>query len=106
MSDLGLKYASKEEQRSKLSGSTDMGNLTYEMPGIHPMFNIMNLEGVDDSSVGLHTAEFAAAAARPVGHTATLRAAKAMAVTGLECILDRVFLKRVKDSFAEQVKAP
>ncbi|GJJ70690.1 hypothetical protein EMPS_03040 [Entomortierella parvispora] len=106
MSDLGLKYASKEEQRSKLSGSTDMGNLTYEMPGIHPMFNIMNLEGVDDHSAGLHSVEFAAAAARPVGHAATLRAAKALALTGLECILDPVFLKRVKDSFAEQVRAP
>ncbi|KAG0050692.1 hypothetical protein BGZ83_004522 [Gryganskiella cystojenkinii] len=104
MNELGLKYASKEIQRSKLTGSSDMGNLTYEMPGIHPMFNIMNLEGIDNGSAGLHTVEFANAAARPVGHAAALRASKALAMTGLECVLDPEFLKRVRDSFAKQVQ--
>lgn len=105
MNELGLKYASKEEQRSKLTGSTDMGNLTYEMPGIHPMFNIMSLDGVNEGNAGLHTIEFAAASARPIGHAATLRAAKALAMTGLECVLDPEFLQRVKDDFVDQVKA-
>ncbi|KAF9572793.1 hypothetical protein EC968_009432 [Mortierella alpina] len=104
MNSLGLKYASKAEQQSKLSGSTDMGNLTYAMPGIHPMFNIMNLEGVDDNSLGLHTKAFAAAAAQPVGHIATIRAAKALAMTGLECILKPEFLRRVKENFHAQVQ--
>ncbi|CAO3572992.1 unnamed protein product [Mortierella alpina] len=99
MNSLGLKYASKAEQQSKLSGSTDMGNLTYAMPGIHPMFNIMNLRGVDDKTLGLHTTAFATAAAQPMGHVATIRAAKALAMTGLECILKPEFLRRVKDDF-------
>ncbi|KAF8940794.1 hypothetical protein BGZ58_004708 [Dissophora ornata] len=99
MNSLGLQYVSKVQQQSKLSGSTDMGNLTYAMPGIHPMFNIMNLAGVDDKSAGLHTKEFAAAAACPVGHVATLRAAKALAMTGVECLLDPAFLQRVKEDF-------
>ncbi|KAG0365261.1 hypothetical protein BGZ54_006699 [Gamsiella multidivaricata] len=103
MHSLGLKYASKDEQQSKLSGSTDMGNLTYAMPGIHPMFNITNLNGVDEKSFGLHTKEFATAAARPMGHTATLRASKALALTGIECILDPVFLQQVKDDFKRQL---
>ncbi|KAF9103302.1 hypothetical protein BGX29_003520 [Mortierella sp. GBA35] len=98
MNSQGLKYASKAQQQSKLSGSTDMGNITHAIPGIHPMFNIMNLEGVDAPG-GLHTAEFAAAAATPVAHVATLRAAKALAMTGVECILDPEFLKRVKREF-------
>ncbi|KAF9178765.1 hypothetical protein BGZ51_007438 [Haplosporangium sp. Z 767] len=99
MDGLGLEYPPKSEQQSKLSGSTDMGNLTYAMPGIHPMFNIINLDGVDDNSVNLHTKEFAAAAGGTVGHAATIRAAKALAMTGVECILDPAFLRRVKDEF-------
>ncbi|KAG0304914.1 hypothetical protein BGZ98_004820 [Dissophora globulifera] len=99
MNSLGLRYASKRAQQSKLSGSTDMGNLTYAMPGIHPMFNIMNLQGIDDTSLGLHTTAFAAAAAQPTGHAATLRASKALAMTGVECMLDDAFLQRVKEDF-------
>lgn len=63
------------------------------------MFNIINLEGIDAPSGGLHTVEFAAAAATPVAHTATLRASKALAMTGVECILDPEFLRRVKQEF-------
>ncbi|KAI1316805.1 hypothetical protein EDD11_009471 [Mortierella claussenii] len=100
MNNHGLKYAPKTEQQTKLAGSTDMGNLTYAMPGIHPMFNIMNLNGVDDMRTGLHTKEFAAAAARPTGHAATLRAAKALSMTAIACVLDPAFLRRVKEEFA------
>ncbi|KAF9917850.1 hypothetical protein BX616_011093 [Lobosporangium transversale] len=103
MNSFGVKYAPKEEQRSKLSGSTDMGNLTYAMPGIHPMFNILNLKGVDDMRVGLHTKEFEAAAALPTAHVATLRASKALAMTGIECIIDPKFLQRVKEEFKQSV---
>ncbi|KAF9113213.1 hypothetical protein BGX27_002005 [Mortierella sp. AM989] len=102
MNSLGLEYAPKEVQRAKPTGSTDMGNLTYAIPGIHPMFNIMNLDGVDDTGITLHTKEFAAAAALPRGHTATLRASKALAMTAVECILNPTFLRHVKDEFAKQ----
>ncbi|KAF9999940.1 hypothetical protein BGZ79_006465 [Entomortierella chlamydospora] len=101
MNTFGLKYAPKQEQQSKPTGSTDMGNLTYAMPGIHPMFNIMNLSGIEDNGISLHTKEFAAAAALPLGHTATLRASKALAMTAMECILDPVFLQLVKEEFAK-----
>ncbi|KAF9423767.1 hypothetical protein BGZ76_003614 [Entomortierella beljakovae] len=101
MNSQGLHYPSKEEQMSRLSGSTDMGNLTYALPGIHPMFNILNLAGKEDGSMGLHTTEFAAAATQPVGHVATLRAAKSLALTGVECIIDEEFLKKVKKEFEE-----
>ncbi|KAI8599488.1 hypothetical protein EDD21DRAFT_379703 [Dissophora ornata] len=99
MNAQGVQYPTKEQQQSKLSGSTDMGNLTYAMPGIHPMFNILNLEGEDDMSMGLHTKEFENAAAQPLGHIATLRAAKSLAMTGVECILDPELLKKVKREF-------
>ncbi|KAI7817714.1 hypothetical protein BC939DRAFT_402301 [Gamsiella multidivaricata] len=99
MNAQGVHYPSKEEQLSKVSGSTDMGNVTYALPGIHPMFNILNLEGKEDPSINLHTKDFAAAAAQPIGHIATMRAAKGLAITGLECILDEGFLKSVKREF-------
>ncbi|KAG0035405.1 hypothetical protein BGZ82_005297 [Podila clonocystis] len=99
MNAQGIHYPSKAEQQSKLSGSTDMGNLTYALPGIHPMFNILNLIGEDDQTMGLHTTAFAAAAATPLAHTATLRASKSLAMTGLECILDSELLKKVKDEY-------
>ncbi|KAG0350919.1 hypothetical protein BG005_009568 [Podila minutissima] len=99
MNSQGLHYPSKAEQQSKLSGSTDMGNLTYALPGIHPMFNILNLIGEDDKTMGLHTTTFAAAAATPLAHTATLRASKSLAMTGLECILDSELLQHVKDEY-------
>lgn len=63
------------------------------------MFNIMNLRGEEDFSTGLHTKEFAHAAAQPLGHVATLRAAKCLAMTGVECIRDPEFLKSVKRDF-------
>ncbi|CAO3563782.1 unnamed protein product [Mortierella alpina] len=102
MNAQGLTYASKQEQLSKLSGSTDMGNLTYALPGIHPMFNILNLHGEDDKSMGLHTTAFAHAAAQSLGHVTTLRAAKSLAMTGVECIVDKEFLKCVKQEFNNQ----
>ncbi|KAF9974108.1 hypothetical protein BGZ73_002606 [Actinomortierella ambigua] len=105
MGTMGLKYASKQEQQSKLSGSTDMGNLTYEMPGIHPMFNILNLDGIDDRTMGLHSVEFAAAAAKPVAHVATMRAAKALARTGVDCIVRPEFLQQVKEDFENHTRA-
>ncbi|KAF9411655.1 hypothetical protein BGZ94_001279 [Podila epigama] len=99
MNAQGLRYPSKQEQQSKLSGSTDMGNLTYALPGIHPMFNILNLKGEDDKTMGLHTTAFAAAAETPLAHVATLRAAKSLAMTGVDCILDSELLKKVKDEY-------
>lgn len=101
MNAQGLHYSSKAEQQSKLSGSTDMGNLTYAMPGIHPMFNILNLNGQDDPTMGLHTITFATAAATPLAHVATLRAAKGLAMAGVECILDADLLKEIKRRFQE-----
>ncbi|KAG0250756.1 hypothetical protein DFQ27_009216 [Actinomortierella ambigua] len=105
MGTMGLKYASKEEQQSKLSGSTDFGNLSYEMPGIHPMFNILNLDGIDDRRMGLHSTDFAGAASKPVAHIATMRASKALARTGIECIVRPEFLKQVKEDFENQTHA-
>ncbi|KAI8361364.1 hypothetical protein B0O80DRAFT_380404 [Mortierella sp. GBAus27b] len=104
MNAQGLHYVSKPEQESKPTGSTDMGNLTQEIPGFEPMFNVLNLKGVEDTSMNMHTKEFAVASTKRVAHLATLRAAKGLAMTAVECIRDPVFLRHVKHDFEHSTK--
>jgi amidohydrolase len=59
-------------------GSTDMGNVSYAVPSIHPMI------AVAPEGVGIHTPEFATHAAGPAGDAAVLDGAKAMAMTVLD----------------------
>jgi amidohydrolase len=56
-------------------GSTDMGNVSYEVPSIHPMIK------VSPAHVSIHTPEFAGFAAGPEGDAAVLDGAKALAMT-------------------------
>jgi amidohydrolase len=56
-------------------GSTDMGNVSYTVPSIHPMI------AVAPKGVGIHTPEFARHAAGPGGDAAVIDGAKAMAMT-------------------------
>jgi amidohydrolase len=54
-------------------GSTDMGNVSHEVPSIHPMI------AVAPAGVSIHTPEFADHARGPAGDRAVLDGAKAMA---------------------------
>ncbi|MDF2822926.1 MAG: peptidase [Mycobacterium sp.] len=56
-------------------GSTDMGNVTHVMPGIHP------LVGVDAGGASVHQPGFAAAAVSPSGDTAVIEGAVMLART-------------------------
>ncbi|MCU0310396.1 MAG: M20 family metallopeptidase [Acidimicrobiales bacterium] len=59
----------------QVCGSTDMGNVSYLVPSIHPMI------AVAPEGVSIHTPEFALAAGSPAGDTAVIDGAKAMAMT-------------------------
>jgi len=72
--------------------STDMGNVTYEMPGIHPIFAI-------PTSAGNHTAGFTEAAATPEAHAAMLRASTALAMTALDLYHNPALLAAAKQEF-------
>ena len=63
-------------------GSTDMGNLSYLVPSIHPM-----IKAAPDE-VGIHTLDFAEFAGGPEGDRAVLDGAKAMAMTLVDCWTD------------------
>jgi amidohydrolase len=59
----------------RVTASTDMGNVSYLVPSIHPMV------AASPPDVSLHSAEFATWAASPEGDRAVLDGAKAMAMT-------------------------
>jgi amidohydrolase len=66
----------REPSRSRrVVGSTDMGNVSYEVPAIHPMIQVA------PPGVPIHTPAFAGFAAGPEGDQAVLDGAKAMAWT-------------------------
>jgi metal-dependent amidase/aminoacylase/carboxypeptidase family protein len=65
------------------AGSTDMGDVSHVVPSIHPYLAI-----VDEGAALCHEVSFAAAAASDRGTTAALRAAKALARTAAEFLVD------------------
>ena len=71
---LGRVVAAADEE-SAVVGSTDMGNVSYSVPAIHPM-----IKAAPDGCA-IHTKDFAVHAASPLGDQAVLDGAKAMAMT-------------------------
>ena len=78
---------------NRLIVSTDMGNVSYRVPTIHPIVK------VSPSDVALHTAEFAVWAASPDGDRGVLDGAKAMAMTVVDLWLRPKALQEVRAAF-------
>jgi amidohydrolase len=72
------------DQVGDVVGSTDMGNVSHEVPSIHPMI------AVAPPGVSIHTPEFAGHARGPAGDRAVLDGAKAMAATVIDRWLEAV----------------
>lgn len=88
---LGRTTVMPESKRSM--GSTDMGNVTQIMPGIHPAIAIA------PPDIPIHTEEFRELAKSEAGHKGMLDAAKALAMTGIDVLVDPDLRKRMKDEF-------
>jgi metal-dependent amidase/aminoacylase/carboxypeptidase family protein len=84
-----------------MGGSTDMGNVSYVVPTIHPMFSIPS-----DPMNGNHTAPFTEAAAGEEAHARTIRVAKAMARAAYDLAADPELLASVRADFARKVTHP
>jgi amidohydrolase len=69
--------------QGRVVGSTDMGNVSYEVPSIHPMIQVA------PPGVPIHTPAFAGFAAGPEGDRAVVDGAKALAWTLADLWLDR-----------------
>ena len=78
-------------------GSTDMGNVSYQVPSIHPMI------AVSPPNVAIHTPEFAEHARGEAGDKGVLDGAKAMAMTAADLWLDAESLALAQAAFTEAV---
>jgi len=78
-------------------GSTDMGNVSYVVPSIHPML------AVAPAGVSIHTPEFTAFARGEEGDRAVLDGARAMAMTVADLWLDPSRVEAAKAAFTEAV---
>jgi amidohydrolase len=78
----------------KVVGSTDMGNVSYLVPSIHPMLQVA------PAGVAIHTTKFAEYAGGPAGDRAVIDGAKAMAHTVIDLWADSGLLEAVRAGFA------
>ena len=78
---------------ARVVGSTDMGNVSYAVPSIHPMIKV----APDD--VAIHTPAFAEYARGPAGDAAVIDGAKVMAMTALDCWLDASVIESAQAEF-------
>ena len=77
-------------------GSTDMGNVSQVVPGLHPYVPIAP-EGVSG-----HTAAFAEAAKSPAGYEGLIQAAKAMAMTAVDLLAVPGNMQEARSAFERQ----
>jgi hypothetical protein len=78
-------------------GSTDMGNISYAFPSIHPML------AVAPPGISIHTPEFTAFARGEEGDRAVLDGARSMAMTVADLWLDPTHLEAATASFQDEV---
>ena len=104
-STLTARWAEHEQTRGRqplpagvldesIAASTDFGNVSYRIPGIHPLIKTA------DAEVALHTREFAAAAKTPAAESAALDGAYGLACTALDFLADDALAAAVTDEFA------
>lgn len=78
-----------------IAASTDFGNVSVRVPGIHPLLKIA------DEGVALHTRGFADAAAAESALTAIADGAYGLAATALDFLTDDDLARAVADDFAD-----
>jgi len=78
-------------------GSSDVGNVTLKIPSIHAYVKIT------DEKVVAHNAAFTKVTDTDQAHEAMMKAAKAMAATGLDIMTDEGFRKEINEEFKEKV---
>jgi len=84
-----------EVEHGKGGGSTDMGNVSYLVPSIHPMIKVA------PEGVSLHTPEFAEHAISEAATSAILDGAKSMAMTTIDVWLDAALREEMRGWFGD-----
>jgi amidohydrolase len=81
-----------------LLGSSDIGNLSYKIPALHPMVKTAA------SDCALHTEKFLKYGKSDIAHHGISVGMKAVAMTGVRVLMDADFMKKIKDEFKEGTK--
>jgi metal-dependent amidase/aminoacylase/carboxypeptidase family protein len=93
MAALGRTPEDPETSGRRVVGSTDMGNVSYLMPAIHPMIKIA------PDGVPIHTEDFATCARSASADAAVLTGAAAMAMTVIDIWQDASLRQRARQEF-------
>lgn len=79
---LGRRFIPYEKVARSAAGSTDMGNVSYRVPSIHPML------AAAPQDVVIHNPRFTEFSGSPLGDAAVLDGAKSLALTALDYLTD------------------
>ncbi len=96
---LGRQVVHPDAADHHVVGSTDMGNVSYLAPSIHPMIQVA------PDGVPIHTADFAGYARGPSGDRAVIDGAKSLAMTAIDVWCDAALRAATADELAEVVGA-
>jgi amidohydrolase len=87
------------DKRNQVVGSTDMGNVSYLVPSIHPMIKVA------PSNVSIHSPDFTRYAGADEGDRAVLDGAKALAMTVADLWTRPEVLEQAQGEFDGRVRA-
>lgn len=91
----GAKFPERRvSQEVQPVASSDMGNVNYAVPTVHPMYAIR-------TEAPNHTKEFADAAGTEAAHIDTLEAAKCLVMPATYVLLDAQFFEAVRNDLCE-----
>ena len=90
---LGREFVPIEKIPPNFAGSTDMGNVSYRVPSIHPMLACAPIDCT------IHNPEFEKWAGSDTGDAAALDGAKALAMTALDFLTDEDLRERSRNIF-------
>ena len=95
----GRELIEPAEGGPQVVGSTDMGNVSYHVPSIHPMIKVA------PAHLSIHTPEFASYTASPDGDAGVVDGAKMMAMTVADLWARPDRLEAAKVAFAAAMRA-
>ena len=87
------RHTQESDEHAVVVGSTDMGNVSYAVPSIHPMIKVA------PEGVAIHTPDFAYHARSEDGDRAVVDGARAMAATIVDCWIDAEAMTAIRGAF-------
>ncbi|XP_069102743.1 xaa-Arg dipeptidase-like [Argopecten irradians] len=89
---LGLHFDAQKDELTPSMASSDIGNVSYIVPSLHPSFYI----GTDEPN---HSRAFTNATGAPAAQPYTILQGKAMAMTAIDVFTNKELLYRIKAEF-------